>query len=281
MGYELLTFSPAGLRRRGTGVEELRRLFESSLTVSSVFEPLKCCLVDDDTQHVVAELQRLDFDVAGVLQQESSPVMGWIDRYKAGEGACHQWMRAIDPSQVVSDSTSLSSVVHVLALQPWAFVIAGHGVTGIITRSDLQKPPVRAVLFGLLSLLEMHLAFWINEYFTSEEWRDLLKPERAAMAEALFLKRVERNEEISLLDCLQFCDKKDIVASKSRLRELLELGSKQKARRALERAVDLRDRIAHGQDLVASDSWHNFSKTVLWIERVLATSDAAIELQNR
>ena len=281
MGYQLLTFSPTGQRRRGTGALELRLLFESQLTVSSVFEPLQCCRAHDVASDVVSELNRLDFDVAGVLQSDSTRVVGWIDRCEVGDGACSQWMRAIEPDHVVSDSTPLSSVLHVLALQPWAFVIAGHGVAGIITRADLQKPPVRAVLFGLLSLLEIHLTHWINEHYTADSWRDLLKPNRVVLAENLLRERAKRNEEISLLDCLQLADKKVVVASTQAIRNALGLRSKKRARETLERAERLRDRVAHSQDLVTEESWKDLSDTVYSVEQILAASDEAIESQKK
>jgi hypothetical protein len=276
MGYQLLTFSSTGTRRRGTRAEELRLLFETRLTVNSIFEPLQCCCDDDSARDVIEELKRLDFDVVGVLERKSSRVIGWLDRSHVADGPCRRWMQAIEPDHVVSDSTSLSAVLRVLGGQPWAFVVAGHGVAGIVTRSDLQKPPVRAVIFGLLSLLEIHLTYWIGQHFQSDQWQELLSEKRVSAANTLLSERANRNEEISLLDCLQLCDKRDILFRCPALIDIFGLESPKAARQILRGAEGLRNRVAHSQDLVTGWSWQELSETVNSVEKILSLSDLVI-----
>ena len=262
MGYELLTASPAGTRRRGTRSDELRALFESMLTVSAVFEPLQCCYLDDSAPEVARELTRLDYDVVGVVHRQSSRVVGWLDRNQVVDGHCEDWVRKIEPDQVLSDSTPLTAALHVLAIQPWAFVVAGHGVAGIITRSDLQKPPVRAVIFGLLSLMEIHMDFWIQHHRPDETWLGFLSDDRASKAKTLLAQRESRNEVISLLDCLQLCDKAKIISMLPEAVATLGLGSKNAANSTLGKAERLRNRVAHSQDLVSGDTWEKVSNVL-------------------
>lgn len=42
---------------------------------------------------------------------------------------------------------------------------------GIVTFADLNKPPVRVYLFGLVSLLEVHLRFWIRTAYSDGSWK--------------------------------------------------------------------------------------------------------------
>lgn len=276
MGYDLLTASPAGTRRRGTRADELRSLFESMLTVSAVFEPLQCCHLDDPAIEVAKELARLDYDIVGVLHRESSRVVGWLDRDEVTDGPCESSIRKIEPDHVLSDSTPLTAALHVLAVQPWAFVVAGHGVAGIITRSDLQKPPVRAVIFGLLSLVEIHLDFWIQHYCPNDGWREFLSDERIRKADALLDQRDSRNEKISLLDCLQLCDKAQIISMVPEAVATLRLGSKNAANSTLGRLERLRNRVAHSQDLVSGETWEKVSNILRAVESILAASDDAV-----
>lgn len=281
MGYELLTASPAGTRRRGTRSDELRALFESMLTVGAVFEPLQCCYLDDPAMEVANELTRLDYDVVGVVHRESSRVIGWLDRNDVADGPCEHWVRKIEPDLVLSDSTPLTAALHVLAAQPWAFVVAGHGVAGIITRSDLQKPPVRAVIFGILSLMEIHLDFWIQHHCPDDTWLKCLSVERVSKAEELLEQKKRRNEDISRLDCLHLCDKARIVSMIPEACATLGLESKNAAKSALGRAEALRNRVAHGQDLVSGGSWEAVSTVLRAVEKILEASDIAVERLKR
>ena len=43
------------------------------------------------------------------------------------------------------------------------YVLKGGSIEGIVTRADINKPIVRIYLFGLISLCELHLNYWINE----------------------------------------------------------------------------------------------------------------------
>lgn len=51
------------------------------------------------------------------------------------------------------------------------FVLVGPNVRRIVSRADLNKPPVPVYLFGLISLLEMHLGFWIRDGYGEEGWQ--------------------------------------------------------------------------------------------------------------
>src|SRR5690606_29044313 len=129
--------------------------------------------------------------------------------------------------------------------------LVGSEASGIITRADLNKPPVRVYLFGLISLLEMHMAHWIRVEYGNESWRDRLTAARLESAVMLQEERKKRNEEIDLVECLQFCDKRDLVIAHDDLRRRLGLGAKSEGRRLLKRAERLRDLLAHSQrDLV-------------------------------
>jgi hypothetical protein len=49
--------------------------------------------------------------------------------------------------------------------------------------------------------------------YPDEAWRGCRTPRRIEAASELMASRRARNEEISLVDCLEFCDKREIAAS--------------------------------------------------------------------
>ncbi len=280
MGFELWTSPVTGYRRRGTRANEFRALFEKGLTVSAIYEPLRCCKPSDLGTHVREELERLEFDVVGVRDPDSGSVIGWVPRDLLKEDECSNSMESVPPGHLVSDSTPLMDLLEVLASREWAFVVAGHGITGIVTRADLLKPPVRALLFGLLSLLEIHLTYWVGKRFPDDSWTEKLSDARLELAKGLQAQRVDRNEEITLLDCLQLCDKRDLVVDDDELRERLGLGSKREAERFLSRAQKLRDRVAHAQeDIVGDGGWQRLADTIQFLEQFLMASDREVEVE--
>ena len=84
----------SGRRRTGTRVSELRRLFETGITVRAVEEPLQCCLSSDPAPLVSEKMRQLDFDVVGFKDSEEGPVMGYVNGCDLGEGECREYFRA-------------------------------------------------------------------------------------------------------------------------------------------------------------------------------------------
>lgn len=125
-------------------------------------------------------------------------------------------------------------------------------VGGIVTKGDLQKIPVRMWLFGLISLIEMQLLRIIRDYYPDDSWKQkpLISPDRLNKAEDQLKDRRRRNEAIDLADCLQFCDKRDIVLKSDDLCRLI--GSDSTATYELLKSLEnLRNELVHSQDIIA------------------------------
>jgi hypothetical protein len=179
---------------------------------------------------------------------------------------------------LISDSTPLYDLLAILREKEHVFVRVASAIKGIVTRADLNKPPVRVYLFGLVSLLEMHLQFWVRRAYGEESWKKKLKKDRLDAAEKLQAERRGRNEQITVLDCLQFCDKRELLLAKSDLRIKLGLGNKKQAESLLKKAEDLRNRLAHSQqDLVQGSSWKAQIEIIEKIEELVHRSDDAVE----
>lgn len=278
MGYELWTSPITGYRRKGTRLAELRSLLGAGITAHAVLEPLQSCPADAAATAMPTVLRQRDFDVAGVQSRRGGPVIGSVTRDSLKDGLVRDHLQPITADALISDATPLPSVLTVLKGRPHAFVLIGAGVRGIVTRADLNKPPVRVYLFGLISLLEMHLGFWVRAAYAADSWQAKLAAKRLAEAKKLQADRRKRNQDMSLVECLQFCDKRDLVLARKNLRERLSLGSKTKALDLLKRAEDLRNLLAHSQqDLVKGSSWEDVISLVEWVEAVVHASDQQVE----
>jgi hypothetical protein len=101
---------------------------------------------------------------------------------------------------------------------------------------------------------------------------------RLKRAEKLLSDRQSRGQQTDLLDCLQFCDKRDLILAHESVRASLGLGEKNLANRRLVQAEQLRDLLAHGQqDLTEGSSWEEVVEVVEWVEIIVHKSDNLVE----
>lgn len=281
MGYQLWVSPVTGYRRKGTRMSDLRRLFETGITANSIQEPLKCCFYGESALEVHAELERLGFDVAGIRTSKDQPILEFVRTASLQNGNCEEVVESIKAADIISESTPLIEVLIALKDRTYFFILNGRYVSGIITRADLQKPPVRILIFGIISLLEMHLTFLVRTLFPDEKWREVLKPGRIQNAEAILQKRKERNEVIDLTDCLQFADKRDLVLVSDEMRDRLGLNTEKGAKRLLLSIEKIRDKLAHSQDMVSGTTWEELIDVVQEVERMLQRSDDIVEREAR
>jgi len=204
MGYQLWTSPVTGYRRIGTRFSDIRSLFDKGITAVAIFEALKSCAADGKAEEIKRLLSKRDFDVAGVMESKNGKVVGYVQKEDLQSGLVKDYLRVITPELLIADSTPIPELFALLKNKLFLFVLNKSRVDGIITRADLNKPPVRIYLFGLVSLLEMHLGFWAQDSYKNETWKENLSEGRIKAAEELFEDRKTRNQEIGLFECLQF-----------------------------------------------------------------------------
>lgn len=277
MGYQLWVSPLTGYRRKGTRMSDLRSLFETGITANSIQEPLKYCFYGEPALKVQAELRRLDFDIAGIRSSKDQPILEFVRTASLQNGNCEEVAESIKAADIIAESTPLIEVLNGLRDRTYFFILNGRQISGIITRADLQKPPVRILIFGIISLLEMHLTFLVRTHFPDEKWRDVLKPKRIENAETILQNRKERNEEIDLTDCLQFADKRDLVLASKEMRDHLGLESKKGTQSVLRNIEKIRDKLAHSQDIVSGTTWEELIDVVQKVEWMLQRSDDIVE----
>ena len=165
------------------------------------------------------------------------------------------------------EDAPLLRVLQVLRQHDRTFVSFLGTTSGIITRGDLQKAPLRMWFFNLVSLTEMQMLRLIRQRYPGGDWREPLKDERIEAAESLLSDRRRRNVHTDLADCLQFCDKRTIIVNTAGLRELFA-SSKRAASRYLGEVEDLRNDLAHSQDIITG-RWPEIVDVAEYLEETL------------
>jgi hypothetical protein len=123
-------------------------------------------------------------------------------------------------------------------------------------------------LFGLVTLVEDLLSRTLRKRYPAEAWRDQLSEGRLQRAEALQAERRRRNESLELVDCLSFGDKWWILSRDEGVRAAVGWESRAVARERMKEFQQLRDRLAHAQD-VASSSLATIVRLATHLDRLL------------
>ncbi|MFK4721031.1 CBS domain-containing protein [Bradyrhizobium niftali] len=131
--------------------------------------------------------------------------------------------------------------------KPCRLVISGTKVIGLVSLSDLQRLPVRAALFALITGLEMTMASLIRtRHPKREDWMRFLTSRRQAKIDEENNKAKSDDGYVDALLFTQFCDKRDILT------QTLPEPERNALSVVLEGIEGLRNRIAHGNDYASS-----------------------------
>jgi len=233
----------------------LERVFGDAFRVADIAESLVSFDAELPAAAALRRLERRRFTIAGV--REGGLIEGYARTadLRGARGAIGEHAREFEDADVVAGEARLADALGRLRGREWLAVTAFGRVAGIVTWSDVQKPPVRMWLFGLVTVLESSFTSLVELWYPDESWRARLSAGRLAKAEALLRerRRLEAGEP-SLLDCLQLSDKGQLLLRDAETRSLLGFASKEAGERAIRRLGRLRDSLAHAQDIV-SDDW--------------------------
>ena len=212
-------------------------------------EPL-ASLDDNQPVALAVELMRArNVSVLGV--RRAGLVAGWVGAGDLAGGTLGECAREFRREELLDESTSLDVVLGTLTAAEQVFVEWRGEVAAVITRGDLQKPPLRMWLFGAITVLDANLTWAVGELFPGDSWQSQITPGRFEKAVALRAERQRRGSECALIDCLQVKDKADILVSDSASLAALGLQSRREADRLTRDIEMLRNHLAHAQELEA------------------------------
>jgi hypothetical protein len=230
---------------------DIDNTFLRSLTLRDIAEPLASFDAQTDAEIVRTALQQQRLQIAGV--RESGFVAGYLTIDELGEGPCGKFCHPISEAKILPGSAHLSELVLALDQVPYFFVNFLGEISGIVTRDDLDDPPVRMWLFGLITLIELRLLTLIERRFPHDGWQAYLSDKRIEKAITLQQERRRRKQNPTLLDCLQFSDKAQVVIRDEQLRTQVGFQSRRQAEQAIKNLEKLRNNLAHAQDIVSLD----------------------------
>lgn len=240
------------LIREPKRVARLSRTFSQSLSTVDLAEPLRSL---DDSQPVAAGADLLRARGVGVLGVRRAGAMaGWVRLDDlGGRGTLGDRLHEFQEAEVFSDHASLAAILSALSKAEYVFVEWLGEITAVITRHDLQKPPLRMWLFGAITVLDTNMSWAIEELYPGDSWRDQISEGRWEKASVLHTERQRRGTDCRMVDCLQIKDKADILARQPACLTLLGLSSRREMERFTREVEKLRNHLAHAQLLEPGD----------------------------
>jgi hypothetical protein len=183
-----------------------------------------------------------DGGIVGLLEITSHRNSATVDR-SVGEA-----MRPLSEENLIGADASILAFVRDADFRECRLVVSGSQISGLVSLSDLQRLPVRAALFGLVTHLEMLMAEVIRRKFKgTSEWLKCLSDGRQKDLRDELERAQARDGLVDPLLFTQFADKKSILSKSRHLQT-----SKRKFDGELGRIQSLRDHLAHANDYASS-----------------------------
>ena len=247
--------------------ERLKRLFLDGFHAMDIARPLLSYDAEKDGVEVREIMQRTDLELCGV--RVAGLVAGYVTPADLVEGQCAESLRPFGTGQVVSEGSGLQTALEALDQHDYCFLSTLGTVDAFVGRSDVEKPPARMWLFGMITIIEMFVARTIEARFPDGSWSEHVAPGRLEYAQKLRDERRRRNQYVNLLDCLQLSDKAQILVRDPESATEMGFESRREAKEAIKRLESLRNNLAHSQEIVAHD-WPIISRLAGRLERVLS-----------
>jgi len=256
-----ITFHPVAARdgmaedpdRYSAGFSQFRglRLFTESFTARDLLEPLLSCDEGSSSELMQEVCARSGAMVIGVRKHgRLSSYLLDDDFQSVGDGV---QPRQFSTRQMVHLETPLADIINALTYHTHCFVSLEGETIGVISRVDIEKPAARMWLFGLIMLIDLSTTTSIRENWQENSWRSLITEARMAKAEELYRERQRCKKPGSLLECLQFSDKLQILCSASDFLESSGFSSLSAAKKVFKALESLRNNLAHGQEVSSAD----------------------------
>jgi hypothetical protein len=148
------------------------------------------------------------------------------------------------------------------------FVLEGNNLVGLVTYSDLNKSPVRALLFILISKFEFLLLQEIKSHYKDAlSWFNKLDSSKQKKIKCNFESKKKADVDTVIEDCLNLGDMVCILETDENFRAMVGYSSRSSCERELGGLDDLRNRTMHPSDSLI-DCYEDVTKLKGRVERL-------------
>jgi hypothetical protein len=261
--------SVAGMN--GTAAQEILSM-ASGIPVRIIGEPLVSLGKHEPYMNAVEKMKRNHFDAVGVADT-AGRVIGYVDAKGDSAGTCgdKSHLHTIEPGTLVTDGMPLTEAAPIVARRRRVFILDKDRTAMIVTRADLQKAPVRMMIFGIVTVMEIHLTELLRQTWLGDTWADC-GPFTAKQAKAIrdrFHRAEARDEETDVFDGMTLNEKSVLAGSTGIVVEALNMSGPDDLESSLIKVRQLRNAVAHSKSLVTSNrSWNKVVHVTAEAQRI-------------
>ena len=232
--------------------------FQDGLPVRLIATPrssFKTCRTDEDLARVVERnVESFDyFPVVDAAEDAKETIVGLINLvpFMHGEtpqGMVRDRMRRLSEDSLIGADASILAFVMGADQHRCRLVVSGSEISGLVSLSDLQRLPVRAALFAMITHAEITMASAIRREFNgSDAWIERLSLGRQSKIEEEKKKSAIEDTFVDSLLFTQFADKTTIIRKSPLFNE-----SKTAFEADMQVVQKLRDQLAHANDYAST-----------------------------
>ena len=247
--------------------ERLLSLFHEGFNVIDLAQPLLSMEKSSCSVDARALMARENLPCLGVRQ--NGRVTGFVLSGDLNQEGSLKEYRKFSSDQLLDDTANLDELFEPLSNNELVFIRVLGEVACVVHRNDLEKPPMRMWLFGIITLLEMNATWAVEQLYPKDSWTEMISASRLEKAHLLQDERSRRKQSADLLSCLQFSDKLGILLKEKQHREMLQTGTRREVKNTLKQLESLRNNLAHAQPVV-DDNWETIKKLSLQLEIIVS-----------
>lgn len=228
----------------------------TGLTVELILtsrDDLKVCSADDQIVDVVTDnIEKYDY-LPVVRSEDDRKITGLFHAKEFSVraplvGTVAQNFTPLSEETIIGADSSILDFILDADQKPCRLVVSGAHIVGLVSLSDLQRLPVRAALFAVITGFEISMMSAIRKWYGDEEvWMSNLTDDRRRILEEQRSISLAKDGLIDSLLLTQFCDKKQLVFKRYQGQR-----SKTSLKNVLNKIERLRDFVAHANDYAAS-----------------------------
>lgn len=244
---------------RWTNYEDIRSpdvftALHTGLTVGLIATPrddLMTCRINESVSNVM-ERNTEPYDFLPVTKDDDTETDAIVGLFRAEEffdspdvkDSVGRHIIPLTEGYVIGADASILEFIVDADSRPCRLVVSGSKIAGLVSLSDLQKLPVRAALFGLVTGFEMTMMTAIERHIGDEQvWLELLSFDRREKIDEEIAKSRHEDGFVNALLFTQWCDKKTIITKSLGLPY-----SKKQLQSQLDDLESLRNNLAHANE---------------------------------
>ncbi|UYP44191.1 hypothetical protein NEF87_000476 [Candidatus Lokiarchaeum ossiferum] len=258
--------------------KDLEYLFSSKITVSSIVEDLDLLDISNSVEDFHEQMKTNNFDVFGVKKDGKNigyvnlvDIQDQLEKEPEERDVIENIYKEFKIGELISSHTPILKTILLMKEKKRLFILENEKISGIITKADLQKIPVRVVLFGYISIFEHFLNTLINEKAPEINLSGIIPEEKIQEANRLLEQKKINKEEIDLIGCLTLSSKAKILHKgiEGNTCETIFNISKSKLSKICSHADKIRNSIYHSQKTISLNIKDKIMDNLLEMQKIL------------